>query len=59
MTVVKHAAGVTDGMGVHQGSAVSPFLFAVMMDRFTVAVRHECPWTAMFADNTVIYSDIR
>lgn len=42
-----------------QGSAFSPFLFAVVMDRLTDEVRQECPWTAMFADDIVISSESR
>lgn len=41
-----------------QGSAFSPFLFALVMDRLTKEVRQECPWTAKFAD-IVISSESR
>ena len=45
--VVRCAVGVTEkfevGMGLHQGSALSPFLFAVVMDRLTDEVRQESP----------------
>ena len=43
-------------MGLHQGSALSPFLFAIVMDRLTDEV---CPWTMMFADDIVICSESR
>ncbi|KAI5608782.1 hypothetical protein C0J50_6351 [Silurus asotus] len=39
---------------LHQGSALSPFLFAVVMDRLTDEVRQKSPWTMMFADDIVI-----
>ena len=39
------------GAGLHQGSALSPFLFAMVMDRLTDEVRQESPWTMMFADD--------
>ena len=46
MTVVRCAAGVTDGFKVevrlHQGLALSPFLFVMVMDRLTDEVRQEC-----------------
>jgi hypothetical protein len=44
-------------VGLHQGSALSPFLFAMVMDRLTDKVRHESPWNKMFADDTVICSE--
>ncbi|KAI5621838.1 gastrula zinc finger protein XlCGF28.1-like [Silurus asotus] len=58
VTAVKCAVGTTDWfrvrVGLHQGSALSPFLFAVLMDRLTDEVRQESPWTMMFADDIVI-----
>ena len=46
-------------VGLHQGSALSPFLFAVIMDRLTDKVRREPPWTMLFADDIVIYEETR
>ena len=46
-TVVKCAVGTTESfkvkVGMHQGSALSPFLFAVIMDRLMDEVRREPP----------------
>ena len=42
---------------LHQGSALSPCLFAMVMDRMTDEVREEVPWTMMFADDIVICSE--
>ena len=36
-------------VGLHQGSALSPCLFAMVMDRMTDEIREEAPWTMMFA----------
>ena len=59
-TAVRCAVGVTEGfevkVGLHQGSALSPCLFAMMMDRMTDEIREEAPWTMMFADDIVICS---
>ena len=41
-------------VGLHQGSALSPCLSAMMMDRMTDEIREEAPWTMMFADDIVI-----
>ena len=60
-TAVRCAVGVTEGfevkVGLHQGSALSPCLFAMMMDRMTDEIREEAPWTTMFADDIVISSE--
>ena len=46
-------------VGLHQGSALSPFLFAVIMNRLTDEVRREPPWTMLFADDIVICEETR
>ena len=57
-TVVRCAVGTTESLkvkvGLHQRSALNPFLFAVIMDRLTDEVRREPPWTILFADDSVI-----
>ncbi|KAK3524793.1 hypothetical protein QTP86_006486 [Hemibagrus guttatus] len=62
-TVVRCAVGQTEEfnveVGLHQGSALSPFLFAIVMDQLSEEVRQESPWTMMFADNIVICSESR
>ncbi|KAK3556387.1 hypothetical protein QTP70_007995 [Hemibagrus guttatus] len=46
-------------VGLHQGSALSPFLFAIVMDQLSEEVRQESPWTMMFSDDIVICSESR
>ncbi|KAK3528866.1 hypothetical protein QTP70_011743 [Hemibagrus guttatus] len=62
-TVVRCAVGQTEEfnveVGLHQGSALSPFLFAIVMDQLSEEVRQESPWTMMFADYIVICSESR
>ncbi|KAK3556372.1 hypothetical protein QTP70_008008 [Hemibagrus guttatus] len=62
-TVVRCAVGQTEEfnveVGLHQGSALSPFLFAIVMDQLSEEVRQESPWTMMFADEIVICSENR
>ena len=62
-TVVRCAVGTIESfkvkVGLHQGSALSPFLFAVIMDRLTNEVRREPPWTMLFADDIVICEETR
>ncbi|KAK3559051.1 hypothetical protein QTP86_000605 [Hemibagrus guttatus] len=62
-TVVRYAVCQTEEIKVevklHQGSALSPFLFAMVMDQLSEEVRQESPWTMMFADDIVICSESR
>ena len=45
---------MTEGFEVKVGSALSPCLFAMVMDRMMDDIREEAPWTMMFADENVI-----
>ncbi|KAK3521327.1 hypothetical protein QTP70_003170 [Hemibagrus guttatus] len=62
-TVVRCAVGQTEEfkveVGLHQGSAQSPFLFAIVMDQLSEEARQESPCTMMFADDIVICSESR
>ena len=57
-TVVRCAAGTSEPfaveVGLHQGSAFSPSLFAIMIDSLTENIRKEAPWQMMFADDVVL-----
>ena len=57
-TVVRCAVETTESfkvkVGLNQGSALSPFLFAMIMDRLTDEVRRKPPSTMLFADDIVI-----
>ena len=63
MTVVRPAVGVMDGfeveVGLHQGLALSPFLFAVVMNKLTDEVRQQSLWMMMFADDIELCSESR
>ena len=57
-TVVRWAAGTSEPfaveVGLHKGSAFSPFLFAIMIDSLTENIRKEASWQMMFADDVVL-----
>ena len=62
-TVVRCAVGTVERfkvkVGLHQESALNPFLFVVIMGRITDEVRREPPWTMLFVDNIVICEETR
>ena len=51
-TNVRTCGGVTDSfpinIGLHQGSALSPLLFAVVLDQLTGHIQEEVPWCMLF-----------
>ena len=60
---VRSSAGLTEefevGVGLHQGSALSPFLFAIMMDKLTEEIQTESSWDMTFADDIVLCGEDR
>ena len=57
-TTMKSEAGLTEelkvGIGLHQGSALIPFLFEIIIDRLTEDIRKDTPWDMLFADDIVL-----
>ena len=60
-TVIRTGAGDSNSfhvkVGVHQGSVLSPLLFAIVMDAVTEAARGGLPWEVLYADDLVLMSD--
>ena len=62
-TRVRCAAGDTEDfrvtVGLHQGSTLSPFLFAIIIDCITADIQREAPQDMLFADDVILCADIR
>ena len=57
-TSVMTSAGMTKGIeievGIHQGSALSPLLFVIIIDVITEEIEEGTPWAMLFADDLVL-----
>ena len=55
MTIVRTVVGETNDfsitVGLHKGSALSSYLFALVMDELTRHMQDEVPWCMLFADD--------
>ena len=60
-TIVQCSAGLTEpfpvSVGLHQGSALSPFLFAVVMDTVSCRIRQGVLDELVYADEIAISAD--
>ena len=45
------------GVGVHQGSVLSPLLFVIVLEPLSRAHRTGCPWEMLYADDLVLVSE--
>jgi hypothetical protein len=63
VTSVRTSDGDTNdfpiNIGLHQGSALSPYLFALVMDEVTRDIQGGIPWCMLFADDVVFVDESR
>ena len=62
-TKVRTVIGDTDNfsidIGLHQGSALSSFLFTIVMDEFTKAIQDEIPRYMIFTNDILLIDESR
>ena len=58
VTNIRTYGGLTDEfpitIGLHQGSTLSHFLFAIVIDEITKSIHENIPWCMLFADDIVL-----
>jgi hypothetical protein len=58
VTSVRTSNGDTNdfpiNIGLHQGSALSPYLFVLVMDEVTRDIQDGIPWCMLFTDDAVL-----
>jgi hypothetical protein len=63
MTNVRTSDGDTNdfliNIGLHQGLALSPYLFALVMDDVTRDIQGGIPWCMLFTDDVVLVDESR
>jgi hypothetical protein len=63
VTSVRTSDGDTDdfpiNIGLHQGLALSPYLFDLVMDEVSRDIQEDIPWCMLFADDVVLVDDSR
>jgi Reverse transcriptase (RNA-dependent DNA polymerase) len=46
-------------IGLHQGSALSPYIFTLVMNEITKDIQEYIPWCMLFADDVVLIDESR
>jgi hypothetical protein len=46
-------------IGLHQGLALSPYLFALVIDEVTRDIQGDIPWCMLFVDDVVLVDESR
>src|SRR5436190_16466633 len=63
VTSVRSVGGISKEfsvtVGLHQGLALSPYLFTLIMDELTRELQNEVPWCMLFADDIVLVDETK
>ena len=62
-TSIQTPVGITEPfpvkVGLHQGSALSPFIFTVIMEEISKSIWETAHWCMIFADDIVLVAETR
>ena len=56
-TVYGYSSGFEVKVGMHQGSALSPLLFVIVMEAISREFRVALPWELLYADDLVVIAE--
>jgi len=56
-TVYGNSNGSEVKVGMHQGSAISPLLFVIVMEALSREFRVALPWELLYADDLVVIAE--
>jgi len=56
-TVYGNSRGFEVKVGMHQGSALSPLLFVIVMEAISREFRAALPWKLLYADDLVVIAE--
>ena len=56
-TVYRNNKGFEINVGMHQGSSLSPLLFAIVMEAISREFRVALPWKLLYADNLAVTAE--
>jgi Reverse transcriptase (RNA-dependent DNA polymerase) len=63
VTCVRACDGESDTFSIkirlHQGSALSPYIFTLVMDEITKDIQEDIPWCMLFTDDVVLIDESR
>lgn len=58
-TIERNSGHFLVEVGLHQGSSLSQFLFALVMDELTLHIQGEIHWYMLFVDDIILIDEIR